>query len=113
MEKQNTIIEGYIPERFKTTFRGFPKQYPYEEIARIKKAEQRKNQLVKRSNYKHSSRGGISVVKTISYLIIQGKDIDYRYDGEEEYYINVFNEKKATNEVIKYLKRKGVFKYLL
>lgn len=40
------IPQTYIPERFKTTFEGFPCKYPYEKIRRARVKDQPKDEWV-------------------------------------------------------------------
>jgi hypothetical protein len=68
----------------------------------------------RKDNYCHRSRG--KPIKTfkdeLTEAIIEGKDIDYNYDGEEEYSVDIFNEDEAVRQVLILLKRRGLLKYL-
>lgn len=107
------VQHAYIPERFIHTFRGFPKKYPYEAIKLAQKKEDRKIQLKKRLCYKHKSRGNSWFKKQLEGAIMQGKDTDWYYNGDDEYPVSIFNQSEATNCVFRLLKERGLIKHLM
>ena len=46
----------------------------------------------------------------LKYAIELGKYIDYEYDGEDEYQIEVFDSDIALNHVVSLLKKLGLLK---
>lgn len=112
METQDTVIQGYIPERFKTTFCGFPRKYPYEKIEAAKKKEKRNQMLRYRERYNHKSRGWNSFRKQIKKEILDSIEFDYRWNGEDEYPVREFQPETATRKVFELIRKKGLLKYI-
>jgi|SRR5690348_7628406 len=107
-----TFQPVYIPDRFKTTFRGFPRKYPYEAIEAQKRKEKREQLLRYRKAYVHKSRGWHLLRREVLSAIKKGITSDWVYNGEDEYEVEQFSVKLATRKVFDLLRKKGLLKYI-
>lgn len=107
------VNETYIPERFKHTFMGFPRKWPYEKIEEAHRKQHREEILRHRKAYRHKSRGWLDFKKEIEDEILKAVDSDWRYNGDDEYQYDTFDTKVAAKKVFNLIRKKGLLKYIV